>query len=251
MPARAPRLPPAGGADPAQMLQAEAAHDPQPVQRWLVGAGLSGNSQRSAGAKKAAAAAFNAPGGPASLCKQAVTGRYPFTAERAERHSAGRLRPAVRAERHDQPVLQHAASPVRGYLRRDLEGAAGGGVAPPVSARRPGAVPARGTPSASCSSPAAGRSRACGSTSRRRRWMRGAKQVTLELGSQVITYAHGPQRADVGHLARRPAWTARGWCSIRRRPAAAVLSGDRSLGAVPPVRQGHAATGAARRTATR
>ena len=39
MPARAPRLPPAGGGDPAQMLQAEASHDPQPVQRWLVGAG--------------------------------------------------------------------------------------------------------------------------------------------------------------------------------------------------------------------
>ena len=41
--------PPAGGADPAQLLQAEAAHDPQPVQRWLVALAISGNSQRSAG----------------------------------------------------------------------------------------------------------------------------------------------------------------------------------------------------------
>jgi len=66
-------------ADPAQMLQAEATRDPDPVQRWLKGLAIAGNTQRSGGAKKAANEAFNAPGGPASLCKLAVDGRYPFT----------------------------------------------------------------------------------------------------------------------------------------------------------------------------
>ena len=69
---------PAGGADPAQLLQAEASRDPQPVQRWLQAMAIGGNTQRSGGAKKVAGEAFNAPGGPASLCKLAVDGRYPF-----------------------------------------------------------------------------------------------------------------------------------------------------------------------------
>ena len=73
----APPAPPTGG-DPAALLRAEAARLPQPVQRWL--AGISGGAAtiRSGGAKKGAGEAFNAPGGPASLCKQAVAGRYPF-----------------------------------------------------------------------------------------------------------------------------------------------------------------------------
>ena len=71
--------PPAGGADPAQLLQAEASRAPDPVQRWVQVISGSGNTLRSGGAKKGAAEAFNAPGGPASLCKQAVAGRYPFT----------------------------------------------------------------------------------------------------------------------------------------------------------------------------
>ena len=69
---------PTGGGDPAQLLQAEASRDPQPVQRWLQALAIAGNAQRSGGAKKAAGEAFNAPGGPASLCKLAVDGRYPF-----------------------------------------------------------------------------------------------------------------------------------------------------------------------------
>ena len=70
---------PASGVDPAQLLQAEASRDPEPVQRWLKALAIAGNAQRSGGAKKAANEAFNAPGGPASLCKLAVDGRYPFS----------------------------------------------------------------------------------------------------------------------------------------------------------------------------
>ncbi len=69
-----------GGDDPAQMLQAEASRDPQPVTRWLQAMAVSGNQLRGGGALDQVKKAFGAPGGPASLCKQAVAGRYPFTA---------------------------------------------------------------------------------------------------------------------------------------------------------------------------
>jgi type VI secretion system protein ImpL len=68
-----------GGDDPAALLQAEASRDPQPVGRWLQGLAVTGNQLRGGGALDQAKKAFNAPGGPASLCKQAVAGRYPFT----------------------------------------------------------------------------------------------------------------------------------------------------------------------------
>jgi type VI secretion system protein ImpL len=68
-----------GGDDPAALLQAEAAGDPEPVSRWLKAMAFSGNQLRGGGAADQAKKAFNAPGGPASLCKQAVAGRYPFT----------------------------------------------------------------------------------------------------------------------------------------------------------------------------
>ena len=69
-----------GGDDPAQLLQAEASRDPQPVARWLQAMALSSNQLRGGGALDQVKKAFGAPGGPALLCKQAVNGRYPFTA---------------------------------------------------------------------------------------------------------------------------------------------------------------------------
>jgi len=68
-----------GGDDPAQLLQAEASRDPQPVARWIQAMAISGNQLRGGGALEQVKKAFGAPGGPASLCKQAVAGRYPFT----------------------------------------------------------------------------------------------------------------------------------------------------------------------------
>jgi type VI secretion system protein ImpL len=68
-----------GGEDPAQLLQAEASRDPQPVARWLQAMAMSSNQLRGGGALEQVKKAFGAPGGPASLCKQAVAGRYPFT----------------------------------------------------------------------------------------------------------------------------------------------------------------------------
>jgi type VI secretion system protein ImpL len=68
-----------GGEDPAQLLQAEASRDPQPVARWLQAMATSSNQLRGGGALDQVKKAFGAPGGPASLCKQAVAGRYPFS----------------------------------------------------------------------------------------------------------------------------------------------------------------------------
>jgi type VI secretion system protein ImpL len=68
-----------GGDDPAQLLQAEASRDPQPAARWIQAMAISGNQLRGGGALDQVKKAFGAPGGPASLCKQAVAGRYPFT----------------------------------------------------------------------------------------------------------------------------------------------------------------------------
>jgi type VI secretion system protein ImpL len=184
---------PASGGDPAQLLQDEAARDPQPVQRWLAALAISGNTQRSGGAKKAAAQAFNAPGGPASLCSQAVSGRYPFSPGSPNaiplddfarlfapngminQFFNQQLRPFVDTSGtvwKAQPVAG-VAPPVTPANLAEFQRAAaigdlffaGGGAQPSVRFDiTPGTLDS------------------------------GARQVTLELGSQVITYAHGPQR---------------------------------------------------------
>ena len=69
----------AGSEDPAQPLLAEASRAPEPVRRWAAVLSGGGNTLRSSDAKQAASEAFNAPGGPATLCRQAVAGRYPFS----------------------------------------------------------------------------------------------------------------------------------------------------------------------------
>jgi type VI secretion system protein ImpL len=73
----APAAPAAGG-DAGSMLQGDAAHDPQPVSRWLQSLVVNANTLRGGSAAQGAAAAFNGAGGPAQLCQQAVAGRYPF-----------------------------------------------------------------------------------------------------------------------------------------------------------------------------
>ena len=197
---------------------------------------MSGNSQRSAGAKKAAAAAFNAPGGPASLCKQAVIGRYPFTAEPP---NGIPLDDFGRLFAPNGMINTFFNTQLRPFV--DTSGAtwkaqAVAGVAPPVSPAtwRSSSAP---RPSASCSSPVAGRRPACGSTSRRETLDRGAKQVTLELGGQVDQLRPWPAASQ-----RRSPGPGTGMDSARagvrsaavRRTARAV--GERALGVVPPVR---------------
>lgn len=67
------------GSDPTQPLLAEASRAPEPIRRWITALTGGGDTLRSRDAQKSATAAFNAPGGPAALCRQAVAGRYPFS----------------------------------------------------------------------------------------------------------------------------------------------------------------------------
>jgi type VI secretion system protein ImpL len=67
-----------GGDDAMMLLRAEASAAPAPVNRWLEA--MLGNSTvlRTGSTAEQVKKSFNASGGPASLCKQAVSGRYPF-----------------------------------------------------------------------------------------------------------------------------------------------------------------------------
>ncbi len=184
---------PAGGTDPAQLLQAEASRAPQPVQRWLQAMASGGNTQRSGGARKAAAEAFNAPGGPASLCKQAVAGRYPFVP------SSGNAIPLDDFGRLFSPngmLNTFFNAQLRPFV--DTSGAtwraqAVAGVAPPVS---PGDLAQFQRAAAIGELFFAG-----GAAQPTVRFDvtpqtldAGARQVAMDLDGLVISYAHGPQR---------------------------------------------------------
>jgi type VI secretion system protein ImpL len=68
-----------GGEDAAILLRAEAAGAPPPVNRWLEAMVSSATVVRSGSTVEQLKKAFNASGGPAALCRQAVSGRYPFS----------------------------------------------------------------------------------------------------------------------------------------------------------------------------
>jgi type VI secretion system protein ImpL len=83
-PAPGPTLAPGGAAAPtgddaALLLHAEASGAPQPVARWLEAMITSATIVRTGTTLDQVKKSFNASGGPAALCRQAVTGRYPFT----------------------------------------------------------------------------------------------------------------------------------------------------------------------------
>jgi type VI secretion system protein ImpL len=67
------------GEDAALLLRAEASGAPPPVNRWLEAMVNSAMIVRSGSTVEQVKKAFNASGGPAALCKQAVSGRYPFS----------------------------------------------------------------------------------------------------------------------------------------------------------------------------
>jgi type VI secretion system protein ImpL len=68
------------GDDPISLLHAEAKAAPEPVSRWLEAMAASATVLRTGSTVDQVKKAYNASGGPASLCRQAVAGRYPFTA---------------------------------------------------------------------------------------------------------------------------------------------------------------------------
>jgi type VI secretion system protein ImpL len=79
LPAAVPGAPPAPAVDdPVAVLRNEAARDPQPAARWLSAIANSAAAIRSGSTADQIKTAWNAPDGPALLCKEALLGRYPF-----------------------------------------------------------------------------------------------------------------------------------------------------------------------------
>ena len=179
------------------------------------------------------------------LCKQAVNGRYPFDPASSRRNPDRRFRPAVRAGRADRRVFQHAAAPLCRCQRQRVEGTTARRRGGADRAGRTGAVPAR--------------RRDPRSVFRRRR-QRAVAAFRLDprlsrsrhQAGHARTRRHhrhlcsGSAEGDADHVAglrdeHRPAGV---------RPAAesrrAGFSGNRTLGALPPVRTGQSAAGRAR-----
>lgn len=68
---------PAGGEDIGNALGADAARQPQPLNRWLSAVSASAAALRTGNARRQLTLQYNAPGGPAAACAAAVA-RYPF-----------------------------------------------------------------------------------------------------------------------------------------------------------------------------
>ncbi len=184
---------PVGGDDPAQVLLAEASRAPEPVRRWVQVLSGGGNALRSGDAKKGAAEAFNAPGGPASLCRQAVVGRYPFSGSSPndiplddfsrlfaangllDQFFTAQLRPFV-----DTAGSTWHARPVAG-------------VAPPVSPADLGQFQ-RAAAIRDLFFGAGGNQPIVRFDIQPVSLDNGAKQATLDLGETSLIYAHGPPR---------------------------------------------------------
>jgi type VI secretion system protein ImpL len=192
-PGSAPPAPPSGD-DAVLLLKAEATGAPQPVGRWLQAMIGSATAVRTGSTVDQVKKAFNASGGPAALCRQAVTGRYPFSPGSAndiplddfarlfapsgllDGFFNTQLRPYVDVSGNPwkgQPVegVPPPVSPAdlaqfqRAAVIRDLFFALGGNTPSLRLDLTPTFLDA------------------------------GAKQVTLELGSTKITYAHGSPNA--------------------------------------------------------
>lgn len=76
--------PPNGALDPLLILKADAAHQPEPVERWLSQIAASVIALRSGDPRLQLATIFNSPGGPGDICPAVVNGHYPFVATSAD-----------------------------------------------------------------------------------------------------------------------------------------------------------------------
>ena len=71
------------GGDPVALLLAEAQRQPAPVAGWLRQIADSGRTALNSNASAAASTAFSSTTGPGALCRQVVTGHYPFDSSSA------------------------------------------------------------------------------------------------------------------------------------------------------------------------
>jgi type VI secretion system protein ImpL len=72
-----------GVIDPLLSLKADAARQPEPVERWFTQIATTLVALRSGDPRLQLAAIFNGPGGPAEICPVVVNGHYPFVATSA------------------------------------------------------------------------------------------------------------------------------------------------------------------------
>ena len=180
------------GDDPVSVLRAEAVAAPQPVSRWLSAMADSAIGVTTKTTASAVTKAYNA--GPATLCRQAVAGRYPFTAGSTDDIPLD-----------DFTKLFAPGGLIDGFFNTQLR--------PYVDTS--GTVwqpqPVDGVPAPISGSDLAQFQRAAvirdmffatGGTSPALRFDltpvsidSGARQVTLDLGGTTLTYANGPVRA--------------------------------------------------------
>jgi type VI secretion system protein ImpL len=184
----------ATGDDPVSMLRAEASRDPQPVAQWLEAMAVSAISLRSGSTVDQVKKAWNAADGPATLCRQAVLSRYPFSAGASNEiplddfakllSPSGLLNGFFNTQL--RPYVDMSGSPWRG---QPVDG-----VPPPV----PPSELAQFQRAATLRDLFFG---AGGATPSVRFDLTpitldsGATQITLDLGGTTVSYAHGPPRA--------------------------------------------------------
>ncbi|HVB15874.1 MAG TPA: type VI secretion system membrane subunit TssM, partial [Stellaceae bacterium] len=193
-PAPGAAAPAPSGEDAALLLRAEAAGAPQPVKRWLEAMVASATAVRTGSTVDQVKKAFNASGGPAALCRQAVTGRYPFSPGSANDIP---LDDFARLFAPGGLIDAFFNTQLRPYV--DISGPAWKGQ--PVEGVPPPVAPAE---LAQFQRAAAIRDLFFGAGGNvptlhfdltPRFLDAGAKQVTLDLGSTKITYAHGATSA--------------------------------------------------------
>jgi type VI secretion system protein ImpL len=185
---------PTVGDDALIRLRAEAAGAPPPVKRWLAAMITSASLVRTGSTAEQVKKTYSAAGGPAALCRQAVTGRYPFAAgspndtpldDFARLFAPGGLMDGF----FNTQLRPFVDVSTRNWSPKPFEG-----IAPPVS------------PADLVQFQRAAVIRdlffGTGGTTPTVRFDltpvfldAGAKQVTLELGSTTITYARGQPRA--------------------------------------------------------
>jgi type VI secretion system protein ImpL len=207
--AATPEAPPVPqAADPILTVRAAATQAPQPVQRWLLSIATNAAALRAGGAKQQAAAAFNGAGGPGALCAQAVNGHYPFAA------GSGADIPL-----DDFTRLFAPNGLIDGYFNAQLRpfvdttaavwrAQDAGGISAPVSAAELVQFQ-RAANIRQMFFPAAGSALGVRLEITPVDLDPGSKQVTLDLGSGSVSYAHGPVRAS------QIAWPAEGASSAR------------------------------------
>ncbi len=186
--------PPPAGEDPSVVLRNEAARDPQPVARWLSAMAGSAAAIRSGSTADQIKTTWNAVGGPALLCKEAMNGRYPFNRGAANDVPLDDFTRLLSPSGLVNSFFNTQLRPYVSISGQTWAPQSVDGVAPPVS---PAAL-AQFQKAATIRDlffGAGGSSPSVSFELTPKSLDPAAKEVTLELGGTKITYSHGTPRA--------------------------------------------------------